>query len=205
MKSLCERSDEELCGLAAKGDQQAEECLVTRYHRLVRSCARPYFLAGGDGEDLIQEGMIGLLSAVRGFVPEREALFRNYAETCIQNRLRSAVRAAVRKKHALLNSSVSLDATLFEAGPEAHGYSSENQQTDNPEDVLIGREERRGRMLALRSKLSAFEETVFDLYLDGLSYTEIAVQVGRSPKAVDNAVQRIRRKAAPFFLSATSA
>ena len=96
-------SDEALCALAAAGERVAEEQLVTRYTRLVRACARPYFMAGGDSEDLIQEGMIGLLSAIRGFESGKEAGFRTYAEVCIRNRLRSAIKAAARDKHTPLN------------------------------------------------------------------------------------------------------
>lgn len=195
---LLERSDEVLCALAAAGDHEAEECLVARHNRLVRICARPYFLAGGDSEDLIQEGMIGLLSAIRGFDPQREAVFRTYAETCIQNRLRTAVRDASRGKHAPLNRSVSLDTPLFDNTCEFYAYGLD-RPAENPEDTLIGREEREGRMEALRGKLSVFEKAVLDLYLAGLSYAEIAARLGKPLKAVDNGVQRIRRKAAPFF------
>ena len=96
MEPFCQHSDEFLCALAASGDREAEECLAARYSRLVRICARPYFLAGGDSEDLLQEGMIGLLSAIRGFHPEKEAVFRTYAEVCIRNRVLSAVKNAAR-------------------------------------------------------------------------------------------------------------
>lgn len=193
-----EQSDEVLCSLAFNGDRVAEERLVARYNRLVRVCARPYFLAGGDSEDLIQEGMIGLLSAIRGFQADKEALFRTYAEVCIRNRLRSAARAAARNKHSPLNRSVSLGSTLCEQ--EAEDYGSELQpHSENPEDVLIGREESRARIEAMREKLSPFEKMVLDLYLDGFSYGEIALRVNKPEKSVDNAVQRIRRKAAEWF------
>ena len=93
-----EPSDERLCALAASGDRQAEEDLVVRYNRLVRICARPYFLAGGDSEDLIQEGMVGLLAAIREYDPEKAASFRTYAEVCIKNRLFSVIKAAARRR-----------------------------------------------------------------------------------------------------------
>jgi RNA polymerase sporulation-specific sigma factor len=192
MEHLSQQSDEALCDLAAAGDRVAEEQLVSRYSRLVRICARPYFLAGGDSEDLIQEGMIGLLSAIRGFQADRDASFRTYAETCIRNRLRSAVRAASRDKHAPLNHSVSMEDPLFDVQQEC---------LENPEDLLIDREEQKRRMKALKSRLSRFEKTVLDLYLGGLSYHEIAAQVGKPLKSVDNAVQRIRRKVTPFLTS----
>lgn len=199
--SFQEPSDEALCAMAAVGNRVAEEQLVTRYNRLVRACARPYFLAGGDSEDLIQEGMIGLLSAIRGFEPGKEAGFRTYAEVCIRNRLRSAVKAAARDKHTPLNRSVSLGPPLFDGNPESYAYGTDHPCVESPEDVVIGREDRENRMRALMSKLSGFERQVMDLYFDGLSYAQIAAQVGKPLKSVDNAVQRVRRKIAPFFSS----
>jgi len=194
-------SDELLCSLAASGDRLAEECLVARYARLVRMCARPCFLVGGDSEDLIQEGMIGLLSAIRGFNPSRGAGFRTYAEVCIHNRLRSAMKAAIRDKHLPLNASISFLDPRFDGEPIPCSYEADPRRSENPEDVLISREERERRMSAFRSQLSRLERTVLDLYLDGFSYGEIGLRLGKSSKAVDNAVQRVRRKAAPFLTS----
>lgn len=187
-----QQTDEVLCRRAALGDRAAEESLAARYSRLVRICARPYFLAGGDSEDLIQEGMIGLLSAIRGFRPDEGAAFPSYAEVCIRNRIHSAVKTAVRGKHGPLNSSVSMDSPLFE---DSMGFFP----SDDPEDMFISREEREARLGALRGKLSDFEVTVLEFYLNGYSCREIAVRTKRSLKSVDNAVQRIRRKAAPFL------
>lgn len=197
MEAFDQRSDEILCVLSAEGDRLAEEQLVTRYNRLVRVCARPYFLAGGDSEDLIQEGMIGLLSAIRGFQPGRETSFRTYAEVCIRNRLRSAVRSAARDKHMMLNDSVALSDDAMGAVP----YRGSQSEAEDPEAVLIGQEEWAGRKKALSDRLSKFERQVFALYLKGCSYEEIARQVGRPLKTVDNAVQRIRRKAEACFSS----
>lgn len=181
-------SDETLCTLAASGDRIAEEVLVMRYNRLVRICARPFFLAGGDSEDLIQEGMFGLLKAIREFDPARDVTFRTFAETCIRNRVRSAVTAASRGKHAPLNDSVSFDCAQWQerSGP-AQG---------SPEELFIDREEQLERLDALKDQLSGFESTVLRYYLGGLSYQEIADRMRRSRKSVDNAVQRIRRKVA---------
>ena len=184
-------SDENLCRLAQQGDRNAEEQVVVRYFGLVKACARPYFLAGGDGEDLIQEGMLGLLTAIRSFEGGRDASFRTFAEICIRSRLYSAVRAAQGSKHSPLNHSVSFEPPLFD-GTSAHLFSSE----ESPEDVVIGREELRERLDALKGQLSGFEAEILSYYLGGLSCAEIASQVGRSTKSVDNAVQRIRRKVA---------
>lgn len=189
--NLHQLSDEQLCACIAQGNAEAEDELVARYSRLVRVCARPLFLAGGDSEDLIQEGMLGLLHAMRTYAPKRQAQFRTYAEVCIRSRLISAVRTAGRDKHSPLNNYISFETPLFDT---AAGYPS--TQGDNPEDVLIDREDWKERLSVLKDQLSGFEAKILRLYLSGLSYGEIAQQVGRSAKSVDNAVQRIRRKVA---------
>ena len=198
-RDLCDLEDEPLCALAASGDREAEEALVVRYNRLVRMCARPCFLAGGDSEDLIQEGMLGLLSAIREYDPGKSAAFRTYAEICIRNRLFSAVKAAARNKHTPLNQSVSIESPLY------GGAGQSGSQAKDPEEILLDRESLRERMEALMGRLSRFEAGVLRLYLSGLSYSEIAAQVGKSPKSVDNAVQRIRRKRPSGHHLATSA
>lgn len=192
-------TDEELCQLAASGDPRGEEELVGRYGRLVRVCARPLFLAGGDSEDLFQEGMLGLLAAIRSFDSGRNSSFRTYALICVRSRLHSAVRAAQGSKHSPLNHSVSFEPPLFD-GTDAHLFSSE----ESPEDVIIGREELRERLSALKGQLSELEAEILPPYLSGLSCGEIARIVHRSPKSVDNAVQRIRRKLARQFSSGVS-
>ena len=192
-------SDEELCLSAAQGAPEAETELVCRYGWLVRACARPLFLAGGDSEDLIQEGMLGLLTAIRGFDSKRDAAFRPYAEVCIRSRLYTAVRAAQGGKHAPLNYSVSYEPPLFD-GTNAYLFSS----AESPEDVVIGREELRERLAALKGRLSKFEAQILPPYLSGLSCGEIAQRVGRSQKSVDNAIQRIRRKTALQISSGVS-
>ena len=192
-------SDEELCLQSAHGNAMAESELVHRYGRLVRACARPLFLAGGDSEDLIQEGMLGLLTAIRGFDPNRDAAFRTYAEICVRSRLLTAVRAAQGGKHAPLNHSVSFEPPLFD-GPNAHLFYS----AESPEDVIIGREELKERLASLKGQLSELEADILPPYLNGLSCGEIAQRVGRSQKSVDNAIQRIRRKMARHFSSGVS-
>ena len=186
-------SDEVLCTRAVSGDRVAEESLVMRYNRLVRICARPFFLAGGDSEDLIQEGMLGLLKAIREFDSSRDAAFRTFAETCIRNRVRSAVTAAARGKHAPLNDSISFDCAQWRDRPgPAQG---------SPEELVIDREEQSERLDVLKDRLSKFEAAVLRYYLGGLSYQEIAERTRRPLKSVDNAVQRIRRKVAQQLYS----
>ena len=192
-------SDERLCLLAAQGNRMAEEILVTRYNRLVRTCARPYFLAGGDSEDLTQEGMVGLIKAVREFDAGRETSFRTFAEICIRSRLYSVLRAAGRDKQQPLNQSVSLDTPYFESNSYTSGTNNLAQR--NPEDFLIDREHTAALLSGVRKQLSEFEAMILGYYLDGLSCREIAKAVSKSPKSVDNAVQRIRRKVARHLLS----
>ena len=197
--SLYTATDEMLAKLAAEGNREAEELLVSRFHQLVRACARPFFLVGGDSEELIQEGMVGLIKAFREYTPGREASFRTYAEICIRNRLYSVLRAAVRDKHQPLNQSVSLDTPDFDSNSYTSGTSNLAQR--NPEDSLIDKEHTAALLSGVRKQLSEFEAKILGYYLDGLSCREIAETVGKSPKSVDNAVQRIRRKVAQQLLS----
>ena len=185
-------SDETLCGLAADGRRDAEEELVKRYFRQVRVCARPYFLAGGDSEDLVQEGLLGLLDAIREFDSRRDAAFATFAQVCVQNRLRSAVRSAAREKHMALNAAVPLE----EQETSESGRGRGRRAPENPEDLVIAREAWQEETARLERTLSSFEREVLGQYLDGYSYQEIARATGKPPKAVDNAVQRIRRKLA---------
>ncbi|HCO51045.1 MAG: sigma-70 family RNA polymerase sigma factor [Firmicutes bacterium] len=183
---LEQMSDEALCTALQNGTSAAGDILAHRYRKLVRCCAHPYFLAGGDSEDLLQEGMFGLIKAMREFRADREASFQTFAEVCIRSRLCSVIRASRAGKHSPLNESVPLNAFLLDAQPQ---YS----QLD-PEDLLIDREKAAALLNQVRSQLSELEVRVLDLYLDGCSCGEIAATVGKSYKSVDNAVQRIRRK-----------
>ncbi|WP_300637084.1 sigma-70 family RNA polymerase sigma factor [uncultured Oscillibacter sp.] len=191
--------DEALCLLAAAGSRLAEETLVTRYNRLVRTCARPFFLAGGDSEDLTQEGMVGLITAVREYDAGKEASFRTFAEICIRSRLYSVLRASARDKQQPLNQSLSLDDSHFDSNPLTSGTNNLAQR--NPEDFLIDREHTAALLSGVRKQLSEFEAKILGFYLDGLSCREIAKAVNKPPKSVDNAVQRIRRKVARQLLS----
>ena len=183
---LEQMSDEALCMALQNGTSAAGDILALRYRKLVRCCAHPYFLAGGDSEDLLQEGMFGLIKAMREFRPDREASFQTFAEVCIRSRLCSVIRASRAGKHSPLNESVPLNAFLLDAQPQ---YS----QLD-PEDLLIDREKAAALLNQVRSQLSDLEIRVLDLYMDGYSCGEIAATVGKHYKSVDNAVQRIRRK-----------
>lgn len=185
-------TDEELIAQARTGQKGAEEELAQRYIRLVRICSRPFFLSGGDSEDLIQEGMLGLLSAIREFDPQKGASFKTYAEICIRNRIQSAIRSASRKKHAPLNDGVSLDEVLSD---ETQSLGTQYFQR-SPEEQVLARETENEFITAYSQRLSRFESQILSLYLEGLSYQEMAAITKRDVKAVDNAVQRIRKKLA---------
>lgn len=207
MIEYAELEDSALQKLAADGDSYAEEELVSRYMRLVRICARPLFLAGGESEDLIQEGMFGLLSAVRQYDSKHNASFKTFAEWCIRNRLRSAVKSASSLKHDPLNNRVPLESILSDESQTQAVACAELFQK-SPEEQVLARENKKYTeqlYLSLVDSLSRFEKAVLALYLDGLSYKEIARSTGKSDKAVDNAIQRIRRKTAQMLNQAKSA
>ena len=182
-----EMSDQDLQKMAASGDRSAEETLILRYSRTVRACARPLFLAGGDSEDLTQEGFLGLLDAIREFRLDRDASFATFAQVCIRNRLRSAVRSATREKHMVLSAALSWEQDHVEGDLTA---------PPSPEELLIAREDRVEGLKRLEKDLSPLEREILEHYLNGLSYHEIAQATHRSAKSVDNAVQRIRKKLA---------
>ncbi len=195
MEKYSTMSDNDLIALARKGDRVAEEQLALRYTRLVKVCSRPYFLVGGDGEDLIQEGMLGLLSAIREFDLSMNTSFKTYAEVCVKRRIYSAIKSASRKKHEPLNDMVSLEDVLSdESNSSAVSYGEAYRRT--PEEQVLAREGV-GEIIQTYSRcLSKFEVEILNLYLSGLSYSEIAELCGKTDKSVDNAVQRIRRKLA---------
>ena len=187
-------SDAQLHGLAVSGDRIAEEELVKRYMQLVRACSRPLFLAGGDSEDLIQEGMFGLLSAIKEFDPMNGSSFKTFAEHCIKMRLYSAIKSASRMKHFPLNDGMSLEQLSEESNSQLSACNESFHRM--PEDLILARESKEELYNALSHCLSKLESKVLDLFLDGLSYQDIASRLGKDTKSVDNAVQRIRHKLA---------
>ena len=194
MTCMDDRTSLDLAMKAVLGDTAAEEALVSEYSRLVRACARPYFLAGGDGEDLFQEGMLGLLSAVRTFDPAKGVKFSTYAEFCVRRRIYSAIRSASGYKHTPLNSYISLESQQLDESSTQNAYFLRD-----PEDFVIARESAGEVERLLYGALSRFESGVLQLYLEGMSYKEMAVRLCKSSKSVDNAVQRIRRKLAQIL------
>ena len=195
MEKYSTMSDNDLIALARKGDRVAEEQLALRYTRLVKVCSRPYFLVGGAGEDLIQEGMLGLLSAIREYDPSLNATFKTYAEVCVKRRIYSAIKTASRKKHEPLNDMVSFDDVLSDEKLSAAASYGEAYRR-SPEEQVLARESAEEIIQTYSRCLSKFETEILKLYLNGSSYSEIAEACGKTEKSVDNAVQRIRRKLA---------
>jgi RNA polymerase sporulation-specific sigma factor len=187
-----------LIALAKTGSAPAYDAIVRRYYGFVRLKASSYFLAGGDSEDLVQEGLVGLYKAVRDYRTDRESSFRNFAELCITRQIITAVKTASRNKHTPLNRYVSFSATPAGAseseptldeilpGPTAH----------DPVNQAISSEELRALIACLSTVLSELESRVLGLYLDGYSYQDIGVKLGCEAKTVDNALQRVKRKVA---------
>ena len=188
-------SDEQLAARARRGDAAALNALLARYRWFTRSKARGYFLAGGDLDDVEQEALIGLFKAVRDFRPERESSFRAFADLCITRQILSAIKAATRQKHRPLNQYVSLwGLRLVDDPTERLVEELFEHQVPDPAEELISSERVADIQAALCEVLSALEVDVLRLYVDGRSYQEISEELGRHVKAVDNALQRIKKK-----------
>ncbi len=180
-------SDEELIVRLQKGEKEISDYLMERYKEFVRKKARAVYLIGGETDDLIQEGMIGLFKAVQDYRPEKETSFRTFAGLCIDRQLYSAIQSSNRQKHLPLNSYVSLS----QAG-EAEDL--EGRWSENPEAVVIDQERTRILKEEIRKALSPMENKVLTYYMQGYGYVKIAKLLGKNPKSIDNALQRIRGK-----------
>lgn len=191
MQKFEELADEELIEELRKGQDVCMDLLIERYKRQVRNQARALYLIGGDGDDLIQEGMLGLFKAIRDYRPEKGAAFGAFARLCISRQLYSAVQAADRQKHAPLNTYVELSSDL--------DVQKEGPQGRSPEELIIDRENIEGLKAEIASILSPMEKKILEAYLAGESYGETAGRLNRSPKSIDNALQRIRRKIKEFL------
>ena len=182
---------------ARNGSQAALDTLMKRYTSFVRLKASSYFLAGGDSEDLIQEGMIGLYKAVRDFRPDKETSFRSFAELCVTRQIITAIKTATRFKHAPLNTYISFSHTP--AGQDSDsdctlGDALPGPNTDDPVVTVMSTEELQSLVFCLGTGLSHLESQALKLYLEGSSYEEMAEQLGCDTKTIDNALQRVKRK-----------
>ena len=195
-------TDEEIVSLAKDGDTVALEFLIGKYKSFVRSKARTYFLIGADREDIIQEGMIGLYKAIRDYRYDKQASFHSFAEICVTRQIITAIKTATRKKHMPLNSYVSLNKPVYEEESERTLSDVITQgKAGNPEDLFIDQEDFLDIESTMQRILSPLEQDVVNLYLEGKSYVEIAQQLGRHVKSVDNALQRVKRKLEQYLES----
>lgn len=187
--------DEEVVEAVRVGDSEALEYLINKYKNFVRAKARSYFLIGADREDIIQEGMIGLYKSIRDFRGDKLASFKAFAELCITRQIITAIKTATRQKHIPLNSYVSLDKPIYEEDSDRTLLDVICvSQVCDPEELIINREEFSGLEDKMSEILSELERQVLMLYLDGRSYQEIAVDLRRHVKSIDNALQRVKRK-----------
>lgn len=190
-------TDEQLIRNLRDGDKKIMDYIMEKYKNVVRKEAKAMYLIGGENDDLIQEGMIGLFKAIRDYREEREASFFHFAELCITRQIYSAIEASNRKKHAPLNSYVSFYSEVSEEGQPLAEYL-ESERSDNPEQRIIDQENFELFLKKVRQILSKMECEVLDDYLSGLNYQQIAEKMKKSPKAIDNALQRIKAKIRVF-------
>lgn len=187
MNKYKQYTDEELLKLLRAGDQQVMDYLIEKYKPMVRKKARVLYLVGGDQDDLIQEGMIGLFKAIQDYCEGKEAAFQTFAQLCVDRQLYHAIQSSNRRKHQPLNAYVSMHGEEWEAEEQTIFQQS-------PETLLIDRENVYQIEMEIRKTLSKMESRVLEMYLKGNNYLEIAEQLNKTPKAIDNAIQRIRKK-----------
>lgn len=192
VRDLENKTDEALIDMLRSGDAEIADYLMEKYKPLVRKKTNAMYLIGGETEDLIQEGMIGLFKAMRDFDPQKEVSFFAFAELCINRQLYSALEASNRKKHIPLNTYIS-----FSNQEDTDGMNLEQMLTDetaSPEQMMIENESKEEFFQRLQERLSPMEKKVLYLYLEGHTYTQIAEIMEKAPKSIDNSLQRIRAK-----------
>ena len=188
-------ADEQVVALAQDSDEQALEYLLNKYKNFVRTKARSYFLIGADHEDIVQEGMIGLYKAIRDYKEEKLSSFRAFAELCITRQIITAIKTATRQKHIPLNSYISLNKPIYEEDSDRTLLDVITEEgISNPEEMMIDREDLSFIEGRIGQMMSDLEKEVLILYMEGKSYVQIAEEMGRHVKSIDNALQRIKRK-----------
>lgn len=187
--------DEEIVEDAKKGDAEALEYLIYKYKNFVKAKARSYFLIGADHEDIVQEGMIGLYKAIRDYRQDKLSSFRAFAELCITRQIITAIKTATRQKHIPLNSYISLNKPVYDEESDRTLMDViSGAKVSDPEELIISREEFMNIESKINELLSDLEQEVLISYLQGKSYQEIAVDLDRHVKSIDNALQRVKRK-----------
>lgn len=198
-------TDEELLERLRDGEESITDFIMVKYKDVVRNKAKAMFILGADRDDLMQEGMIGLFKAIRDYDSGRDASFYTFAELCIARQIYTAIQTSRRQKHVPLNTYVSIYATFSEQGSKEGGEEENllnlltNGQEENPESMMIAKENCKRLEKIMESELSSFEKQVIELYVTGMSYAQIAKVLGREEKATDNAIQRIKTKMRRFF------
>ena len=196
-------TDEDIVAEAQqKNNELAQDYLLHKYKNFVRAKARSYFLIGAEREDIIQEGMIGLYKAIRDFKNDKQASFRAFAELCVTRQIITAIKTATRQKHIPLNSYVSLNKPIYEEDSDRTLLDViSGVKVANPEDMVISREEFDDIETKMNDILSDLEWQVLISYLDGKSYQEIALELNRHVKSIDNALQRVKRKLEKYVIN----
>lgn len=190
-----DRSDEELVAQAKNGNNRAQEYLISKYENFVKAKAKSYFLIGADKEDIYQEGMIGLYKAIRDFNPEKSTSFKSFAEICVIRQIITAIKTATRQKHIPLNTYISLNKPIYEEESERTLLDVlAGLKISDPQELMISKEQMDYIEGKISKVLSGLELEVLTSYLDGKSYQEIATDLERHSKSIDNALQRVKRK-----------
>lgn len=187
MKDYTQYTDEELVDMIRRGEQEVMDFIIDKYKSMVRQKARVLYLVGGEQDDLIQEGMIGLFKAVRDYRKEKDASFRTFAQLCVDRQIYHAIQSSNRQKHQPLNTYISMSSEEWE--DEVYHMFQQS-----PENIVIAQENVVHLKNTIRRQLSSFENQVLEMYLDGDNYLQIAEKLGKPPKSIDNALQRIRGK-----------
>jgi len=190
-----ERSDEEIVAQAKGGNNRAQDYLISKYENFVKAKAKSYFLIGADKEDIYQEGMIGLYKAIRDFNPEKATSFKSFAEICVIRQIITAIKTATRQKHIPLNTYISLNKPIYEEESDRTLLDVlAGLKISDPEELMISKEQMNYIEEKISTVLSGLELEVLTSYLDGKSYQEIASDLERHSKSIDNALQRVKRK-----------
>lgn len=190
-----DKLDEEIVMDAKAGNNKAQEYLISKYENFVKAKAKSYFLIGADKEDIYQEGMIGLYKAIRDFNPEKSTSFKAFAEICVIRQIITAIKTATRQKHIPLNTYVSLNKPIYEEESERTLLDVlSGLKISDPEELMISKEQMHFIEDKISKVLSELEKEVLTSYLDGKSYQEIACDLERHAKSIDNALQRVKRK-----------
>lgn len=193
--NLEDKLDEEIVMMAKLGDEKSQEYLINKYYNFVKAKAKSYFLIGADKEDICQEGMIGLYKAIRDFKPNKLSSFKAFAELCITRQIITAIKTATRQKHIPLNTYISLNKPLYDEDSDRTLFDVvSGAEVSDPEELIISKEEVKKIKKSMLKVLSGLEIEVLESYLEGKSYQEIAKELDRCSKSIDNALQRVKRK-----------